>query len=342
MAGGVGSRFWPASRENKPKQLLPIVNQESMLLNTIRRVLSFVNLEDILIIGGVKQESLICEDIKSIDPNQQIKLLFEPVGRNTAPAILLGVAYFDAAQEITLVLPADHHIQDEENFRKNIRLAEKAANAGNIVTLGIKPTYPETGYGYIKAGQSEEGVFKVDEFCEKPDTKTAKNYLASGDYFWNAGIFIFKNEVIMAEAKEFIPDTLNAINEISKAEFTAVSLEAGYSSMEGISVDYAIMEKTRKISLVPAEFSWNDVGSWKALDEVRPKDDKLNVKSGDIFTLDAKNNIVVSPNKFTAVLGMENTIVVDTKDALLICNKDDAQSVKSVVDYLKANHPELL
>ncbi len=343
LAGGVGSRFWPASRAAHPKQLLPIVNEKSMLANTIERILPMTDPKNILVIGGIKQEKGLNAELDGLAGASGIKLVIEPVGRNTAAAIALGVAFHNDPDDITIVLPADHYIRREDEFRRVLQqAADVAMNYDVLLTLGIKPTYPETGFGYIACGKPKNGYYSVTAFCEKPDRLTAKSYVEKGDYYWNAGMFIFKNRVFLEEANRFIPDIIRDIEQIAKEDFSPISLKAFYPELESISIDYAVMEKTHRIGLIPMDIGWNDVGSWLSLKEIKAQDNNGNVSDCELLALDATNNIISTGKKFTVLIGVHNLIAVQTPDALMICNQNDSQKVREIVEHLKESHPELL
>ena len=342
MAGGTGSRLWPLSRELYPKQFLTVSGESSMLQQTVSR-LKGINHAAPLIICNEEHRFIAAEQLRTSSVAHS-SIILEPVGRNTAPAIAL--AAFQAlknAEEneepILLVLAADHLIEDTLAFQSSINKALPFAEEGKLVTFGIVPTSPETGYGYIKGGESNGEGFVVDEFVEKPDFKTAQSYMNSGEYYWNSGMFLFKASRYIEELKKFSPDILNAC-EASMADttpdvdFVRVNKEA-FQSCPDDSIDYAVMEKTDSALVVPMDAGWSDVGSWSALWDVSEKDENNNVVKGDIISVNSQSNYLLSENKLIAAVGVENLVVVETKDAILVSHKDNVQDVKTVVNQLK-------
>lgn len=351
MAGGSGTRFWPASRAHYPKQFLKITSDRSMLEETIARAERFTPIDHIGVVVGSVHAELTNQQVGA----QPVKVLTEPFGRNTAACI--GLAAIHAKQwggpsggldEPIIILPADHFIADVEKFAATIQAAAETSRNGSIVTLGIQPTRPETGYGYIHTGAAQgetSGLpyYKVERFVEKPNYETAVGYLASGDYFWNSGIFIFTARTILQEIETCMPQLYAGLLEIelaigSPAYDTVV--ERVYGRLESISVDYGIMEKTQKpIYVFKADFGWSDVGSWQALHELRTSeyDAQGNLLLGDTLVSESKNNLVFSSTeRKVALLGVEGLVVVDTPDALMIAPLDRSQDVKVFTEMLKA------
>jgi len=342
MAGGVGSRFWPRSKEKTPKQLLKIFGDNTMIQDTVSRLDGIVKKENIFVITNKIQKSEIINQLNEIPPQNIIE---EPFGRNTAACI--GLASVIVSQKIkdgvTIVLPADHIIKEKELFHKTIlTAAEFAYKSKGLVTIGIKPTRPETGYGYIQIDDKEisENVSKVLTFAEKPNYATAVRFLESGDFFWNSGMFIWRADVILEEIKSYMPDLHEGLekisNEIGSPNFSEL-LTHVYGMLRSISIDYGIMEKSKKVFLTKGEFSWSDVGSWEEVYQLSEKNNDGNSTNGNVFIDMTSDSYIYSPEKFAAVIGVDNLIVINTKDALLICRRDQSQEVKKVVDYLKIN-----
>lgn len=349
MAGGRGERFWPKSRLDRPKHLQPIVGDKTMLAQTVERVASLVPAENLLIITNTEQRAIILEDLPGFAPDQVIG---EPVGRDTAAAVGLATVLIKAKDPDATyaILPADHIIHDGEGYRAVLDRAFTVAEAtGTLVTIGIKPSEPATGYGYIHVGETcsdVEGtpVYNVQRFVEKPDLETAKGYLETGEYFWNAGMFIWKASAIDQALKRYTPVLYQGLEQIavglSGGKTVETLMETVYPTLEKISVDFAIMEKASNVAMVESAFDWDDVGAWPAIERHYPKDETGNVSKGDAVFEQASRNIVVSEGgHFTAVIGVEDLIIVHTEDATLVCHKDKAQEIKGVVKQL-GDHPE--
>lgn len=342
MAGGVGSRFWPRSKQRKPKQLIRIHGENTMIQDTVDRLEGLIDPERIFVITNKIQKPRVKDQLPQI-PVENI--IDEPFGKNTAPCIGLasGIIQKRCPDAVIVTLPADHLIKDKNEFQESIIKAVKFANDSNgLVTIGIQPTRPETGYGYIQFDEGEErsDVYKVLTFAEKPNLATANRFIKSGDFLWNSGMFIWKVETIMQEIKMYMPDLYDGVKEIQESvdtpEFGRV-LTTVYGQLKSISVDYGIMEKSRNVYVVPGTFDWNDVGSWEAVYQIAEKDEYENAKFGEVYADKTTKSYIFAPQKFTAVIGADNLIIIDTTDALLVCNRDNAQDVKQVVDYLKMN-----
>lgn len=342
MAGGVGSRFWPRSKKKLPKQLLKIFGENTMIQDTVERISSIVSKENVLIVTNEVQKDGVKEQLPYI-PDENI--LVEPFGRNTAACI--GLASIIIQQRdpdaVTFVLPADHIIKDGESFITTLMNAAKFANENPaLVTIGIVPTRPETGYGYIQIDEEseKENVFKVLTFAEKPNYATAVNFINSGDFFWNSGMFIWKIDTIMNEIKQHMPDLYEGLQQIKEQidapDFLNI-LSNIYGQLRSISIDYGIMEKSENVFLVKGKFNWSDVGSWEAVYQLSDKDSDGNVKTGTVYTDMVLDSYIYSPEKFTAVIGLDDIIVINCNDALLICKRDKAQDVKNIIDHLKLN-----
>ena len=336
LAGGSGSRLWPLSRELYPKQLLNIQNTESLLQSTFERLNDVIPAENIISMTGVKHVSNVRYQLSKITDKPVV--LSEPISKNTAPAIALASQYISIKSEddpVILVVPSDHLIKDIKAFSKTVKEGEKIANQGYIVTFGIQPSYPETGYGYINVTDTKiaNGV-KVNKFVEKPNEKLAEEYIKAGNYYWNSGIFMFKASTLLDELKSCSPDIYSLLvnfdftksNEIPYIEF---------DKMPSISIDYAVMEKSNKIALVKLESDWNDLGSWKSIYDVSAKDTDGNVKIGHVLDEGSKNSLIYSSSKLVATIGLEDTVLVETEDAILACKADRTQDVKKIFDRLK-------
>lgn len=342
MAGGIGARFWPRSKKKSPKQLLRIIGEKTMIQETFSRINGLVPKENILIVTNQTQKPGIIEQLPEI-PSENI--IVEPFGRNTAACIGLASVIIQkrSPEAITFVMPADHIIKDSKSFIETLRTAAHFAEENPaLVTIGIQPTKPETGYGYIQIDENSErnNVYKVLTFAEKPNYATAVNFINSGDFFWNSGMFIWKIDTILNEINFLMPDLYEGLLKI-KENFDSPDfsekLSEVYGQLKSISIDYGIMEKSDKVFLVKGQFSWSDVGSWEAVYELSDKDQDGNVKVGTVYTDMVLDSYIHSPDKFTAVIGLDNVIVINCNDALLICKRDKAQDVKNIIDYLKLN-----
>lgn len=332
LAGGSGSRLWPLSRELYPKQLLNLNSDKSLLQGTFDRLNHFMPSENIVSITNVKHTASVKFQLSSHCENPIV--LSEPISRNTAPAIALAakfVAQHSNDDPVIIVVPSDHLIQDDEKFYETVKQGEKLAQDGYIVTFGIQPDYPETGYGYINV--CDDGV-KVKEFVEKPDIKTAEEYLKAGTYFWNSGIFMFKASVMLKEIERLQPEIAEISKEIDFENSTSIPF-ISFEKMPNISIDYAVMEKSDKIALVKLLSDWNDLGSWQSIYDVSEKDGNENVIVGHVLDEGSKNSFVYSSSKLVATIGLEDTVIIETEDAVLACKKDRTQDVKKIFDTLK-------
>jgi len=342
MAGGVGSRFWPRSKKKTPKQLLKIFGENTMIQDTVNRLKGIIPPENIYIITNKLQMSGVLTQLPELPVENVIE---EPFGRNTAACIGLASILIRKKDPdaVTLVLPADHIIKGEKEFHDTLLSAAKFADESEaIVTIGIPPTRPETGYGYIQIDENavSDSVYKVLTFAEKPNYQTAVRFVDSGDFFWNSGMFIQKIEVILGEMKEFMPDLHEGLMTISDAigqdDYEDI-LTNVYGRLKKISIDYGIMEHSKKVYLIKGNFDWSDVGSWEAVYELSTKDENGNSKVGNVYLDTAVDSYVYSPDRLTALIGVDNLIVINDEDALLICRRDKAQDVKKVVDHLQIN-----
>jgi len=348
LAGGSGTRFWPVSREQSPKQLQQFFGSGTMIQNTVQRLLPIISIEN-LYVGTHQQQAL--ETLRQLDsfafsPNH---LLAEPCSKNTALAIGLMAKIVEKkdSDAIMAIFPADHVVSNAKKFSQTLKKAEVLAQNGLLVTLGIPPTRPETGFGYLKQGLELEGsedTYLIDRFEEKPNLSKAKKYLEQGTYFWNCGIFVWKASTILRELQQHAPDiylqleTLMGCLQNSSGKLDYLELnEKGcklFSSLPSISIDYAVMEKSSNVVMISSDIGWNDVGSWSALDEVCEKDFKGNILIGNILAQDCSNSIVHGQNRLITTLGLKDTVVVDTQDALLVCSKERSQDVKKLVESL--------
>ncbi|QYF94007.1 mannose-1-phosphate guanylyltransferase/mannose-6-phosphate isomerase [Massilia sp. PAMC28688] len=343
LSGGAGTRLWPLSRAVLPKQLLPLVGDKTMLQDTVLRVAGWPELMAPLVVCGNEHRFLVAEQMREIDV-KPLGILLEHVGRNTAPAVAAAANYLIRTdpEAVMLVLPADHVIKNTEAFAAAVAKAATLVAGGSLATFGIVPTAPETGYGYIHSGAPVgDAGFKVDRFVEKPDRDTAQRFLDEGSYFWNSGMFLLPAQAYLDELKELAP-AIAAASEASvrlgyqDLDFCRLD-EASFSMCPSDSIDYAVMEKTSRAVVVPADIGWNDVGSWSALWEVlQPTgDERGNVKRGDVYLDGVNNTLVRAESRIVAVVGVQDLVVVETPDAVLVAHKDHVQRVKNVVDHLK-------
>lgn len=336
LAGGTGSRLWPLSRELYPKQLLNLVGSQSLLQETFSRVLE-LDVADPILVVGEEHRFIAKTQVEELGKNK-IPIILEPVGRNTAPAIYAAAHYCNKnyqGQITLLVLPADHLVKDRAAFKKAVEKVANYSSQGKIVTFGIKPSSPETGYGYIKIGENGE----AQSFVEKPDIATANKYLESGNYYWNSGMFAFDSKVITEQMAIHCPEICEAMkNAVEKGVEDGSFFRLDKESMEACpndSIDYALMEKTDKVVVVPADLGWSDIGSWNALWEVSEKNEKGNVFIGDVIGKDVENCLIRSHHALVAAVGLRDTIVVETADAVMVAPMGKSQDVKKVVEHLK-------
>lgn len=336
MAGGSGSRLWPMSRAMFPKQFISLASESTMLQETVSR-LSELDVSHPVTICNEDHRFFVAEQLRKIE--QLGPIILEPVGRNTAPAIALA-ALQAKADDVLLVLAADHVIQNEAAFTQSVQIALPHAQQGKLVTFGIVPDSPHTGYGYIRRGDEARGGFSVSAFVEKPSLEVATNYLASGDYYWNSGMFLFKAGRYLEELKAHRPDIYSAcVDAMSnlKPDLDFVRIDkAAFEACPDESIDYAVMEKTQDAVVVPMDAGWSDLGSWTSLWEIGNKDDSGNVLKGDVIAQSTQNTYVRTEERLVATVGVEDLVVVDTKDAVMVAHKDAVQDVKKVVQQLKA------
>jgi mannose-1-phosphate guanylyltransferase len=345
MAGGSGTRFWPLSRRNRPKQFLKIAGEKSMLQLTVERLADAVQINDIYIVTAQSQVELVKEHLPLL-PVENI--IIEPFGMNTAPCIGLSLAYLShkvAPNESILVLPADHVIKNTELFLESLKQAEAPAQEGYLVTFGIVPDYPATGYGYIEAGEKlADGIYNVKRFKEKPDIETAKGFLKHGSFYWNSGMFYWKYETICKAFEQHLPQMASLLEEIRfawKHKGLNANIVDIYSRMQKIPIDIGIMEQAEKRAIIPVDYGWSDVGSWKALADISPADANGNFIQDKHFALDSKGNYINS-DKFVSLIGVDNLVVIETDDAILIASKERSEDVKKAVDKLTADKDDNL
>jgi mannose-1-phosphate guanylyltransferase len=342
MAGGVGSRFWPSSKEKTPKQLLSIFGESTLLQDTVERLNGVVESENIFIVANKVLHTEISNQLRQLPPEN---IICEPFGRNTAACIGLSAVTLKSKvpDAVMITLPADHLIRDIESFHNTLNSAVKFAyKSKGLVTIGITPSRPETGYGYIQIDEKEvaDGIHKVYTFAEKPNYSTAVRFLESGDFFWNSGMFIWRVDSILEEMKVYMPELYEGLQKIEKdlntPEYKKTTANV-YGQIRNISIDYGVMEKSSNVYLTKGNFMWSDVGSWEEVYQLSEKDSDGNAIKGNVFTDMTVDSLIFSPNKFTATIGVENLIVINTDDALLICRRDHSQDVRKVVDHLKIN-----
>jgi len=341
MAGGVGSRFWPRSRKRTPKQLLKIFSDLTLIQETVSRIKDLVPFKNILIITNKLQAE---EIIKQLPEIPQENIISEPIGKNTAACIGLASILIkkNSPDAVSIVLPADHLILENDKFNEILRDAVNFAyEKKSLVTIGISPTRPETGYGYIEIENTYSPILKVKRFTEKPNRETAIQFISTGNFFWNSGMFIWRVDTVLEEFQKHLPEHFRLLNDIEnmlandKLDNILVKI---YPKFDSISIDYGIMEKSDKVFLIKSNFTWNDVGSWEEVYNLSQKDENgMAITANNYYYHNSKNSYVYVPKKFVGLVGVDNLIIIDTEDALLICNKDNAQDVKKIVDYLEKN-----
>lgn len=340
MAGGAGTRFWPLSRKQRPKQLLPLGGtDESLIAATVRRIAPLVPPERVLVVTSAQLASDVAEALPNV-PRENI--LAEPSGRNTAPCVAWASAVVRRRDPngVAIILAADHYIVDEPGYVEVLRTASSAASDGALVTIGIQPTRPETGYGYLELGEKQsDQVFAAKRFVEKPNAERAKEFLAAGNYLWNSGMFFFRVDAMLAAVEKHLPEIAAGVarfDEAAKLGNEQAVVDAEYSSLPSISIDHGVMERADRVLVVPGDFGWSDVGSWTTSWELAPKTNDGNAVPEETVAVDAQNNYVRAPkDKLVALVGVHDLVVVDTGDTLLIIPRERAQDVREVVEHLK-------
>lgn len=335
LCGGAGTRLWPLSRQQRPKQMLALTGTDSMLRQTVARVSDPALYGAPLVVGGTAQAEAIAGEVPAG------RLILEPAARNTAPAIALA-ALNAAPSDVLLVLPSDQVIADSQGFDAAVERALPLAEDGWIVTFGMTPDRPETGYGYVKRGAVlADGVFAVDRFVEKPDSATAKAYLAEGGYDWNGGIFLMRADVLLDGLAQHAPAILAAARgAVARQETEGARIRpdaAAFAASPSLSIDYAVMEKAAKVAVAPVSIGWSDIGSFEALHQISPQDAAGNVQAGDVIALDTANCLLRSDGPLIAAVGVSDLVVIATADAVLVVPKEQSQRVKDIVDRLKAD-----
>ena len=336
LAGGTGTRLWPVSRELYPKQLVKFIGNDSLVQSTIKRLTPLLDLQNVRVVCGEQHYHEIARHIDEIGIASEGKIIQEPSGRNTAPAILLAAFHIrhTAADGIMCVFPADHVIGNIASFHERLDAAIDLADRGYLVTFGIKPNYPETGYGYIEGGDDvSDHALRVKRFVEKPDRPTAEKYIEAGNFFWNSGMFAFKVSVILEEFKAYQPEMTAAMEDIYTPD-RPLTQEA-YDRLQNISIDYAIMEKTDHCVVVPSDFDWSDIGSWKSLYDFLEKDANNNVLEGDVIAIDTRNCLVLGHDRLIATNRLQEVVVVETPDSVFVSDLEHSRDVKSIVTELK-------
>jgi len=334
LAGGSGTRLWPVSRELYPKQLARLIGSESLVQSTLHRLVPPFAAENVRVVCGERHQHEIARHMEAIGMPAGGRIISEPAGRNTAPAILLACLQIRTAVEDAVlgIFPADHVIGNLAAFHEKLAAAVKLAAQGHIVTFGITPHYPETGYGYVEAGEASAAP-AIRRFVEKPDLDTARRYLAAGNFFWNSGMFAFRASVILEEFKVHQPRLLGALQELF-VPGQPIRRE-DYLQLPDLSIDYAVMEKTARGVVLPSDFGWSDIGSWKSLYDFLPKDADGNVLDGDVLTRATRNSLILAHDRLIAANGLENLVVVETPDSIFVSDLDQSRDVKSIVAELK-------
>jgi mannose-1-phosphate guanylyltransferase len=342
LAGGVGTRLWPRSRKSAPKQLLALSGENSMVQATVNRVLPIMPFEHIFVATNREYGPLINQQVPGI-PRQNI--VEEPSGKNTAPCIGLAAMHMRKLDPDAVMasLHADHFIEDEEGFRQALLVAEEVAREGYLVTLGVTPNKPETGYGYIQRGleigqYNAHSVYEVAQFLEKPDLATAEKFVASGEYYWNSGIFIWQLSTLLEAFGNYMPEFYEQLDQMGQALNAGEAIDTIWRGIKPESIDVGVMERAKKVAVVPFDVGWNDVGSWAAIHEINQTDENNNVVlKTEHIGIDTKGSLIQGNGRLIATIGLENMVIVDTDDALLVCAKDKVQDIKKIVGWLQEN-----
>ncbi len=340
LAGGTGTRLWPVSRQLYPKQLVNFIGNDSLVQSTIKRLSPVLDPGSVRIVCGIEHYHETARHLKDIGLETDGKIICEPSGRNTAPAILLAVLnilhFCQDPDAVLCVFPADHVIGDLAGFHERLADAIRLADQGYIVTFGITPNYPETGYGYLEGGAAAiGGALKIERFVEKPDRKMAQQYIEAGNFFWNSGMFAFKTSVILDEFRARQPELLEQMKKIFDPPNPIA--KADYDRLPNISIDYAVMEKTTRGVVLPSDFGWSDIGSWKSLYDFLPKNDAQNVIDGDVIAHDTRGCFIMGRDRLIAVNHLRDTVVVETPDSIFVSDIDHSRDVKEIVASLKEN-----
>ncbi len=338
LAGGGGTRFWPKSRRDHPKQLLDILGEKPLIASTIDRLAGLFKRDQLWVVTHRDQVAGVR---RHVDLDAQ-RVLTEPSSRNTAPAVGLAALHLkrvSGGDAVFAMLPADHYVADVDGFLKTLMIAKDVAAQGYLTTIGIRPRYPETGYGYIEVGESLDdldypGVHRVARFVEKPDRQTAGQYVASGNYMWNGGIFVWRVGTLLDALRDHLPEVYEGLMAIEQSEFEPTTMARVYEQLPDISIDYGVMERAQNRAVVLGEFGWSDVGSWSALGELIEGDESGNVTQGEVVALDSRDSVLVSERGLLATIGVRDVVVVATDDAVLVCPKERAQDVKRIVEAL--------
>jgi len=336
LAGGTGTRLWPVSRELYPKQLVKFIGEDSLLQETIKRLPPVLEIENVKVVCGEQHFHETAKHIENLGLKPQGKLICEPSGRNTAPAILLAALHVLALEKdaVLCIFPADHVIKNLSAFHNRLNAAIKLANDGNVVTFGIQPHYPETDYGYVEGGTKvSHGALVLKRFVEKPDLPTAEKYINAGNFFWNSGMFAFKASVILSEFKTYQPEMLAKMETVFTVDKPIARKD--YDQLTDISIDYAIMEKTAKGVVLPSDIGWSDIGSWKSLYDFLEKDADNNVVDGDVIVQDTRNCLILGHNRLIAASRLRDMAVVETPDSVFVSDLERSRDVKSIVAKLK-------
>ncbi|HXG38956.1 MAG TPA: mannose-1-phosphate guanylyltransferase [Bacteroidota bacterium] len=351
MAGGVGTRFWPRSRERSPKQFLEIIGKGTLIQNTVKRLSGFLHVQNCFVVTGRSQKALATKQLEAVHIPEE-RILVEPIGRNTAPCIGLAALHIRRLnpKAVMVVLPADHLISNLGEYQRVLSLAiEVARGSESLITIGIQPTYPETGYGYIQMYVDNgthnpfrnRGVYRVKTFAEKPNLQVAQKFIESGDFLWNSGQFVWRVDVILNKIQQLLPELYAELMKVDQTIDTPQyfsTLEKSYGVIRGISIDYGVMEKADNVYTIPANFGWSDIGSWDEVYRVSGKDEQGNSITGHVVQVDTRNNYIFSQHRLIAAIGVEDLIIVDAGDALLVCKRGRSQEVKDVAEYLKRKH----
>ncbi|MDX1524407.1 MAG: mannose-1-phosphate guanylyltransferase [Anaerolineae bacterium] len=343
LAGGTGTRLWPRSRRALPKQLLDLGSGKTMMQDTVERILPIVEPENIFVATNYDYGLIIKDQVPQLRPEN---IIAEPSGKNTAPCIGLAAMHMNRLdpKAVMASLHADHFIADEEGFRQALLAAEAVAREGYLVTLGITPDKPETGYGYIKRAESvgtynNHEVYQVEQFLEKPDLATAQRFLDSGEYYWNSGIFIWQLSTLLESFRTCMPAFAKQLEQLGQAIETGQSIEPIWEQITPESIDEGIMERAAKVAVVPIDVGWNDVGSWAAIHEINDQDENGNVIRGaEYFGINTTGSLIQGKDRLIATVGLEDVIIIDSGDALLVCAKDSVQDIKKIVNWLEENN----